>query len=84
MTKKMTRKKNNHKVTLSQGGVEATFHLDDREYNLLLKCLVPHDNYRIYNFAAFAWAYYDISRSKCGRFHSIFDYNKGDFLLMER
>lgn len=75
--------KNTHKVTLMQGGVEATFHLNDREFELLKKYAVPHYHNRLYNFAAFAWADYEISRSKCGRFHSLFDYHKGDFHFFE-
>ena len=79
----MAKSKNTHKVTLMQGGTEATFRLNDREYELLKKSVVPHYHNRLYNFAAFAWAHYDISRSKSGRFHSIFDYNKGDFHFFE-
>jgi len=73
--------KNTHKVMLSQGGVNATFRLNDREFELLKKSQYrPHT---LYNFAAYAWADYDISRSKCGRFHSLFDYHKGDFYWYE-
>ena len=32
------KKKLTHKVTLMQGGVEATFRLTDEEYNALEKC----------------------------------------------
>ena len=67
--------KNTHKVTLMQGGVSATFRLNDREYELL--------KHFLFNFAAFEWADYDISRSKCGRFHSIFNYHKGNFYWYE-
>ena len=71
--------KNTHKVTITQGGVSATFRLNDREYELLKKSERPHYPHFLFNFAAFEWADYDISRSKCGRFHSIFNYHKGDF-----
>ncbi len=75
------KKKLTHKVTLSQAGVNATFRLTDKEYNALKKC--QHIYGRCYNFSIFAWADYDISRSKCGRFHSIFNYHKGDFIFFE-
>ena len=64
------KKKLTHKVTLMQGGVEATFRLTDEEYNALEKC---------FNFSIFAWANHNISKSKCNRFHSIFNYHNGDF-----
>ena len=75
--------KNTHKVTITQGDVSATFRLNDREYELLKKSERPHCPHSLYNFAAFAWADYDISRSKRGRFHSIFNYHKGDFYWYE-
>jgi hypothetical protein len=71
--------KNTHKVTLTQGGISATFRLNDREYELLKKSERPHYPHCLFNFAAFAWADYDISRSKRDRFNSIFNYHKGDF-----
>lgn len=76
------KKKLTHKVTLMQGGVEATFRLTDEEYNALEKC---KENYggRCYNFSIFAWANHDISKSKCNRFHSIFNYHNGDFYFFE-
>lgn len=79
----MAKTKNTHRVTLMQGGVEATFHLNDREYELLKKSVVPHYYNRLYNFSAYAWADYDISRSKRDRFHSLFNYHKGDFHFFE-
>ena len=76
------KKKLTHKITLSQAGVNATFRLTDKEYDALKRC---EDRYngKCYNFSIFAWADYDISRSKCGRFHSIFNYHKGDFYFFE-
>lgn len=72
--------KNTYKLTLMQAGVLATFRLNDKEYKQL-KIYAKGD--RFYNFSAFAWADYELSRSKMGRFHSIFDYNKGDFYIFE-
>lgn len=72
------KKKLTHKVTICQGATEATFRLTDKEYNALEKCLVHHSGL-CYNFSIFAWADYDISRSKRNRFHSIFNYHNGDF-----
>lgn len=72
------------KVTLSQNGVSATFRLTDAEYKQLRNYSdKKHSSSRMgdmYNFSAFAWADYEISRSKCGRFHSLFNYHDGDFL----
>ena len=75
--------KNTHKVTLTQGGVSATFRLNDKEFESLKNSERPHCSHCLYNFSAFAWADYEISRSKCGRFHSIFNYHKGDFYWYE-
>ena len=76
------KKKLTHKVTLMQGGNEATFKLTDKEYDALKKC---KDNYngKCFNFSIFAWADYTISRSKRKRFHSIFNYHNGDFIFFE-
>lgn len=76
------KKKLTHKVTLTQCGREATFRLTDKEYNLLKRIKEVY-NGRCYNFAVFAWADYDISKSKCNRFHSIFNYHNGDFTFFE-
>ena len=76
------KKKLTHKVTLMQGGTEATFRLTDKEYDALKKCKEIH-NGKCYNFSIFAWANYDISKSKCGRFNSIFNYHNGDFHFFE-
>lgn len=75
----MGKSKNTHKVVLMQGAVSATFRLNDKEYESLKKSERPYYPNCLYNFAAFAWADYDISRSKRGRFHSIFNYHRGDF-----
>lgn len=76
------KKKLTHKVTLMQGGTEATFRLTDKEYDALKKCKEMY-NGKCYNFSIFAWADYDISRSKCRRFNSIFNYHNGDFYFFE-
>lgn len=76
------KKKLTHKVTLMQGETEATFRLTDKEYDALKKCKDMYSG-KCFNFAIFAWANYDISRSKCGRFNSIFNYHNGDFLFFE-
>lgn len=72
------------KVTLSQNGVSATFRLTDREYKWLKSYSDKKNSSsrmgNMYNFSAFAWADYEISRSKCSRFHSLFNYHNGDFL----
>jgi hypothetical protein len=75
--------KNTHKVVLTQSGVSAVFRLNDREFELLKKSERPHYPNFLFNFSAFAWADYDLSRSKCGRFHSIFNYHNGDFYWYE-
>ncbi len=75
--------KNTYKVTLMQAGVIATFRLNDKEYKQLKIYAIPQDKDRLYNFSAFAWADYELSRSKMGRFHSIFDYHKGDFYIFD-
>ena len=79
----MAKSKNTHKVVLTQGGVSATFRLNDKEFESLKRYERPHCRNFLYNFSAFTWADYEISRSKCGRFHSIFNYHKGDFYWYE-
>lgn len=75
------KKKLTHAVTIMQGETEATFRLTDKEYNALLeKCLAWH-NGLCYKNAIFVWANHDISRSKCKRFYSIFNYHNGDFYI---
>ena len=71
-----------HKVTLMQGGTKAIFRLTYQEYDALKKCKDMYSG-KCFNFAIFAWANYDISKSKCGRFNSIFNYHNGDFLFFE-
>ena len=72
------------RVEFLQHDVKATFRLTDEEYKQLRNYSdKKHGSSRMgdmYNFSAFAWADYEISRSKCGRFHSLFNYHKGDFL----
>lgn len=76
------KKKLTHKVTLIQGGTEATFRLTDKEFNALERCKFIYHG-KCYNFSIFAWADYTISRSKRKRFHSIFNYHNGDFIFFE-
>jgi len=82
----------NNKVVISQAGVEATFKLSDKE----LKGLRRSSRYtrqekengflekatmgNAYNFAMYAFFEYETTRAKSGRFHSLFNYHKGDFL----
>ena len=61
-----------HTITLYQAGVEATFKLTDEEFRKMQGLR--------YNFEWFAWADYELSRSKAGRFNRIFDYHKGDII----
>ena len=72
-----------HKVTLMQGGTKAIFRLTNQEYDALKKCKESYNNGRCRNFSIFAWADYDISKSKCKRFNSIFNYHNGDFYFFE-
>lgn len=76
------KKKLTHKVKLIQGGTEATFRLTDKEYNILERYKSLY-NGKCFNFSIFAWADNDISYSKRKRFHSIFNYHKGDFIFFE-
>ena len=80
-----------NKVVISQAGVEATFRLSDKE----LKGLRHSSRYtrqdqesgkvdkaimgNVYNFAMYAFFDYETTRAKSGRFHSLFNYHKGDF-----
>lgn len=80
---KVTHKQPKIKVIVSQCGVSATFRLTDREYTELRNYSQNKQSKHMgtmYNFSAFAWADYEISRSKGGRFNSLFNYHKGDFL----
>ena len=49
----------------------------------LKKCKESYNNGRCRNFSIFAWADYDISKSKRKRFNSIFNYHNGDFYFFE-
>lgn len=81
----MERKKLNHKVTVMQGYKQAVFNLSDKELNMLRKASISSRDEKVlyhgrcYNFSMFAFFDYDTSRSKAGRFHSIFNYHDGDF-----
>lgn len=71
------------KVNFSQAGKDATFRLTEKEYKLLINA-TREQHYEtwgmMHNFSAFAWADYALSRSKGGRFNSIFNYHKGDVM----
>lgn len=66
-----------HYIRLYQGGIEVTFKLSEGEFNAA-KDIPRH------NFAWFAWADYELSPAKRKRFNNLFDYHKGDFLVVER
>ena len=76
-----------HKVVISQGGVNATFRLSDKEMDGLRASSWWRSNDRrmgnCYNFAMYAFFEYETTRSKYGRFASLFDYHKGDFFWYE-
>lgn len=77
------KKQPNIKVNFSQAGKEATFRLTEKEYKLLINATREQHYERwgmMHNFSAFAWADYGLSRSKGGRFNSIFNYHKGDVM----
>lgn len=74
------KKKLTRKVTIMQGETKATFRLTDKEYNALFEHLAWH-NGLAYNTSIFVWANYEISRKKCKRFYSIFNYHNGDFYI---
>ena len=85
-------KQNTNKVTVSQAGVQATFRMSDKE----LRKLRIYSNYtrqekengfldkatmgNAHNFSMYAFFEHETSRSKYGRFASLFNYHKGDFL----
>ncbi len=81
----MERKILRHKVTVMQGSKQAVFNLSDKELDMLRKASVSSRDEKVlyhgrcYNFAMFAFFDYDTSRSKAGRFNSIFNYHEGDF-----
>ena len=66
-----------------QGGTKAIFRLTYQEYDALKKCKESYNHGRCRNFSIFAWADYDISKSKRKRFNSIFNYHNGDFYFFE-
>ena len=80
-------KKLAHKVVISQGGVNATFRLSDKEMDGLRASSWWRSNDRqmgnCYNFAMYAFFEYETTRSKYGSFASLFDYHKGDFFWYE-
>ena len=83
MAKKLT-----HKVVISQGGVNATFRLSDKEMKGLCASsswVRGNSNIRgnCYNFALYAFFEYETTRSKYGRFARLFDYHNGDFFWYE-
>ena len=82
MTKKLT-----HKVVISQGGVNATFRLSDKEMESLCASSWTRSNGKhmgnCYNFAMYAFFEYETTRSKYNRFASVFNYHKGDFFWYE-
>ena len=69
-----------HFITLYQGGKEATFKLNKKEYDYAMLIKKHGCNY---NFEWFAWADYELSTSKRHRFNEIFDYDKGNFLIVD-
>lgn len=82
----------NNKVVISQAGVEATFKLSDKELRSLRRSsrytrqeeergfLEKATMGNAYNFSMYAFFEYETTRAKSGRFHSLFNYHKGDFL----
>lgn len=66
----------NYKVIITQGWNFESFRLSKEEFKLM-----PIDNHK--NFAWFAWADTALSRSKKARFNRVFEYNKGDFNVLE-
>ena len=82
MTKKLT-----HKVVISQGGVNATFRLSDKEMESLCASSWTRSNGKhmgnCYNFAMYAFFEYETTRSKYNRFARLFNYHKGDFFWYE-
>ena len=82
MTKKLT-----HKVVISPRGLNATFRLSDKEMDGLRASSWDRGNSKhagnSYNFAMYAFFEYETTRSKYGRFASVFNYHKGDFFWYE-
>lgn len=82
MIKKLT-----HKVVISQCGVKATFRLSDKEMDGLRASSWDRGNCKYmgncYNFAMYTFFEHETTRSKYGRFLSLFEYHKGDFFWYE-
>ena len=76
-----------HKVVISQGGVNATFRLSDKEMESLCASSWARSNGKhmgnCYNFAMYAFFEYETTRSKYNRFARLFNYHKGDFFWYE-
>ena len=76
-----------HKVVISQGGVNATFCLSDKEMESLCASSWTRSNGKhmgnCYNFAMYAFFEYETTRSKYNRFARLFNYHKGDFFWYE-
>lgn len=81
MVKKLT-----HKVNISQGGVDATFRLSDKEMDGLRASSWDRDKKHsgnCYNFAMYTFFEYETTYSKHSRFARLFDYHKGNFYWYE-
>ena len=76
-----------HKVVISQGGVNATFRLSDKEMESLCASSWTRSNGKhmgnCYNFATYAFFEYETTRSKYNRFARLFNYHEGDFFWYE-
>lgn len=76
-----------HKVVISQGGVNATFRLSDKEMESLCASSWTRSNGKhmgnCYNFAMYAFFEYETTCSKYNRFARLFNYHKGDFFWYE-
>lgn len=69
-----------YKITLYQGDVEAVFRLTESEFKGAKWIMDRGNNY---NFEWFAWADYELSPSKRGRFNSLFDYHKDRIFCLD-
>lgn len=83
-------KRLNNKVEISQAGVDAIFRLSDKELKVLRLYSDRVGNYSreqrlkanfgmCHNFSMHAFFDYETTRSKSGRFNSLFNYHKGDY-----
>lgn len=77
-----------HKVVISQGGVNATFRLSDKEMESLCASSWTRSNGKhmgnCYNFSMYAFFEYETTRSKYNRFARLFNYHKGDFFWYDK